>query len=184
LLSKLTPAPLLVEYFIRRLARRGAKLIYYSAREFLNHVDSLSRAFASARVLSFGQSKGGADIKIFAIFLALLNMLISALIVASCLSTSQLKWESLGWLAARVAAGTLVIAVGLLTWRDAIQPLAPNRLFLGGLSLIILGVACIVWAIHLTLISGDVKNAMLSYGGSVLIQGFASVWGLMQNSTA
>jgi len=36
--------------------------------------------------------------------------------------------------------------------------------------------------VHLSIISGDVKNVMILFGGSMVLQGIASVVGLAQDS--
>jgi len=119
--------------------------------------------------------------KVLSILLALVNSLIAGLVLLSCLSVSSLGWGELGWLAARVATGVLVVLTGLLTLRDGMQPVGPGTMLLAGLLLILLGMGSAMWGLHLTLISGDVKNVMILFGGSLVMQGIASIVGLRES---
>jgi hypothetical protein len=49
-----------------------------------------------------------------------------------------------------------------------------------GLLLVLLGTGSAMWGLHLTLVSGDVKNVMILFGGSLVIQGIASIVGLQE----
>jgi hypothetical protein len=120
--------------------------------------------------------------KVLSTLLALVNSLAAGLVLLSCVSVSNLSWEGLGWLAARVATGALVILTGVLTFRDAAQPIGPGKMLMAGLILILLGVSSAMWGVHLSIISGDVKNVMILFGGSLVLQGIASVVGLAQDS--
>ena len=100
----------------------------------------------------------------------------------SCVSVSNLSWEGLGWLGARVVTGALVILSGALIFRDGMQPLGPGKMLVAGLTLILLGVSSAMWGVHLSIVSGDVKNVMILFGGSLVVQGIASVIGLAQES--
>jgi len=120
--------------------------------------------------------------KVLSILLALVNSLAAGLVLLSCVSVSNLSWEGLGWLAARVVTGALVILVGILTFRDGAQPIGPGMMLMAGLLLILLGAGSAMWGVHLSIISGDVKNVMILFGGSMVLQGIASVVGLAQDS--
>ena len=120
--------------------------------------------------------------KVLSILLALVNSLAAGLVLLSCVSVSNLSWGGLGWLAARVATGALVILTGVLTFRDAAQPIGLGKMLMAGLILILLGVSSTMWGVHLSIISGDVKNVMILFGGSLVLQGIASVVGLAQDS--
>jgi hypothetical protein len=120
--------------------------------------------------------------KILSILLALVNSLAAGLVLLSCVSVSNLRWEGLGWLATRVVTGALVILVGILTFRDGAQPIGPGMMLMAGLLLILLGAGSAMWGVHLSIISGDVKNVMILFGGSMVLQGIASVVGLAQDS--
>ena len=119
--------------------------------------------------------------KVLSILLALVNSLVAGLVLLSCVSVSNLNWEGLGWLAVRVVTGTLVILVGILTFRDGAQPIGPRAMLMAGLLLILLGAGSAMWGVHLSIISGDVKNVMILFGGSLVLQGIASVVGLAQD---
>lgn len=120
--------------------------------------------------------------KVLSILLALVNSLAAGLVLLSCVSVSNLRWEGLGWLATRVVTGALVILVGILTFRDGAQPIGPGTMLMAGLLLILLGAGSAMWGVHLSIISGDVKNVMILFGGSMVLQGIASVVGLAQDS--
>lgn len=119
--------------------------------------------------------------KVLSILLALVNSLMAGMILLSCLSVSNLSWNELGWLGTRVTTGVLVILAGLVTWRDGMQPVGPGKMLLAGLLLVLLGAGSAMWGLHLTLISGDVKNVMILFGGSLVLQGIASIVGLQES---
>ena len=119
--------------------------------------------------------------KVISILLALVNSLVAGLVLLSCFSVSSLHWEGLAWLAARVGTGILVILAGALTFLDGTQPISPGKMLVAGLGLIMLGVSSAMWGLHLTLISGDIKNVMILFGGSLVLQGIASIVGLQES---
>lgn len=120
--------------------------------------------------------------KVLSILLALVNSLAAGLVLLSCTSVSSFSWEGLGWLGTRVITGTLVILTGILTFRDGAQPIGPGKMLTAGLGMILLGAGSIMWGVHLSIISGDVKNVMILFGGSLVMQGIASVIGLAQDA--
>ena len=113
--------------------------------------------------------------KVISILLALVNTLMAGLILLSCVSLSNLNWDGLGWLAVRIATGVLVILVGILTFRDGAHPIHPGKMLASGLALVLMGMGSVMWGVHLSLLSGDVKNVMILFGGSLVLQGIASV---------
>jgi hypothetical protein len=119
--------------------------------------------------------------KVLSILLALVNSLMAGLVLLSCISVSNLRWDGIGWLAVRVATGVLVILTGILTFRDGTQPIGPGKMLLSGLSLVLLGTGSAMWGLHLSIVSGDVKNVMILFGGSLVLQGIASIVGLRES---
>jgi hypothetical protein len=120
--------------------------------------------------------------KVLSILLALVNSLAAGLVLLSCMSVSDFSWEGLGWLGARILTGVLVILSGAIIFQDGIQPLSPRKMLMAGLTLILVGVSSAMWGVHLSIISGDVKNVMILFGGSLVMQGIASVTGLAQET--
>lgn len=119
--------------------------------------------------------------KVLSILLALVNSLMAGLVLLSCISVSNLRWDGMGWLAVRVATGVLVILTGILTFRDGAQPIGPGKMLMAGLSLVLLGTGSVMWGLHLSILSGDVKNVMILFGGSLVLQGIASIVGLQES---
>jgi len=119
--------------------------------------------------------------KVLSILLALVNSLIAGLVVLSCISVSNWSWDGLGWLGARVVTGVLVIFMGILTFRDGMQPAGAGKMLVAGLLLVLLGTGSAMWGLHLTLVSGDIKNVMILFGGSLVLQGIASIVGLQES---
>jgi len=119
--------------------------------------------------------------KVLSILLALVNSLVAGLVLLSCISVSNLSWEGIGWLGVRVIIGALVILVGILTFRDGAQSIGPEKMLVAGLLLVLLGTGSAMWGLHLTLVSGDVKNVMILFGGSLVLQGIASIVGLRES---
>ena len=79
-----------------------------------------------------------------------------------------------------MATGILVILVGILIFRDGVQSIVLGVMLMASLLLILLGAGTAMWGIHLSLVSGDVKNVPILFGGSLVLQGIASVVGLAQ----
>jgi len=120
-------------------------------------------------------------VKVLSILLALVNSLVAGVILLSCISVSNLHWNGIGWLAVRVASGVLVILTGILTFRDGMDPIGPGKMLMAGLSLVLLGTGSAMWGLHLSILSGDVKNVMILFGGSLVLQGIASIVGLRES---
>jgi hypothetical protein len=119
--------------------------------------------------------------KVLSILLALVNSLVAGLVLLSCISVSNLRWDGLGWLAARIVAGIAVILAGILTFRDGVRPIGPSKMLVAGLLLVLLGTSSAMWGLHLSIISGDVKNVMILFGGSLALQGVTSIVGLQES---
>ena len=118
--------------------------------------------------------------KVLSFFLALVNSLLAGVVLLSCISVSNLSWDGLGWLVARITTGVLVILAGILTFRDGIQSIGSGKMLIAGLTLMLLGAGSTMWGVHLSIVSGDVKNVMILYGGSLVLQGISSIVGLNQ----
>ncbi len=112
--------------------------------------------------------------KVISILLAFINSLTGGLLILSCVSAG----EALGWIAFKTGAGILAIYFGILTLKDGIQPMRQSRIVLSGLVLVIAGVSAVAWGIHWSIISGDVKNTILLFGGSLFVQGLTSILGI------
>jgi len=112
--------------------------------------------------------------KVISILLALINALFGALLILSCVSAS----ETLSWTAMKSAAGFLGVFLGILTFADNVQPIHPGRMLLANLILVIAGITGFSGGIHWSIISGDVKNTALLFGGSLFIQGLTSILGM------
>jgi hypothetical protein len=119
--------------------------------------------------------------KVLSILLSLVNTLAAGLILLSCLSFSNLSWDGLGWLGARIVTGALVILAGILTFRDGARGIGPGKMLVTGLLLVLLGTSSAMWGVHLSIISGDVKNVMILFGGSLVLQGITSILGLQES---
>jgi len=118
--------------------------------------------------------------KVLSILLALINSLVAGLVLLSCISVSNLSWDGIGWLGARVGTGILVILAGILIFRDGVQSISPGMMLVAGLLLILLGTSSAMWGLHLSIVSGDIKNVMILFGGSLVLQGIASIVGLQE----
>ncbi len=118
--------------------------------------------------------------KVVSILMALINSLTGGLLILSCISAS----ESLGWITLKTGAGIIAIYFGILTFKDSIQPIRQSRILSAGLFLVIVGVSIVAWGIHWSIISGDIKNTVLLFGGSLFMQGLASVLGMAENNLA
>jgi hypothetical protein len=118
--------------------------------------------------------------KVISILLALINSLTGALLILSCLSAG----EALGWIAFKTGAGILAIYFGILTFKDSVQPITLSSTILSGLILVIAGVSALAWGIHWSIISGDIKNTILLFGGSLFLQGITCILGIDTNEAS
>lgn len=121
--------------------------------------------------------------KVVSILLAWVNMLFAGLVMLLCVSTSNPGWDSVGWLAIRVGGGGLVVLISAFTFRDSMQPIHPGKMLIAGLFLVLMGSGAAMWGIHLSILSGDLKVVMILFGGSLVLQGIASILGLQDSGT-
>jgi len=115
--------------------------------------------------------------KTISIFLALVNSLLAGLLIALSLSAGEIQQAAVWWSLTKVLAGLLVIAIGLLTWFGSIGNIRAGLMALASLFLVALGAATVVWTFHLGLLTGDMEYYMVVYGGSLMMQGAASLFG-------
>jgi hypothetical protein len=115
--------------------------------------------------------------KTLSIFLALVNSLLAGLILAFSLSPTEIVQTEAWWSLTKMTAATSVIFVGMLTWFGSARTLRAGLLALCSLYLVALGAATIVWTFHLALVRGDMEYYMVLYGGSLAVQGMASLFG-------
>lgn len=120
--------------------------------------------------------------KTLSIFLALVNALLAGLLIASSLSSVELSQVELWWLLMKIAAATIVILIGVITWLGSARAIHPSWMALCSLYLVALGAATIVWTFHLALVTGDMEFHMVIYGGSLAVQGMASLFGFAGDS--
>jgi hypothetical protein len=123
------------------------------------------------------KSEGGGLMKTISIFLALVNALLAGLMLAASLSPTEVGRVALWWLLMKTAAGTAVILVGVITWLGSMRPVRAGLIPLCSLFLVALGAATLVWTFHVMLVTGDLEFHMLVYGGSLAVQGMASLFG-------
>ncbi|MBL8100455.1 MAG: hypothetical protein JNK81_14820 [Anaerolineales bacterium] len=112
--------------------------------------------------------------KVISILLAFLNSLMGVLLILSCISAS----ETLGWITTKTGAGILAIYFGILTFKDAVQPLSQKRMVLNSLLIVIVSVSALVCGIHWSIASGDMKNTILLFSSSLFVQGLTSILGM------
>ena len=118
--------------------------------------------------------------KTISIFLALINALVAGLLIAFSLSGSEIRQAAAWWTLLKTLSAFSVIVIGALTWLASLRTVRPGLISLGSLLLVALGSATIVWTLHLALVSGDAEYYMLVYGGSLIVQGASSLFGVLQ----
>ncbi|KXK14812.1 MAG: hypothetical protein UZ14_CFX002000989 [Chloroflexi bacterium OLB14] len=114
--------------------------------------------------------------KVISILLAFLNSIFGALLILSCISAS----ETLGWVTTKTGAGILALYFGILTFKDAVQPISQSRMVLNALLIVIISVSALMWGIHWSISSGDIKLTLLIFSGSLFVQGLTSILGMLQ----
>jgi len=120
--------------------------------------------------------------KTVSIFLALVNSLLAGLILAFSLSPTEIIQTEAWWSFTKISAASSVILVGVLTWFGSARRISAGLTALCSLFLVALGAATIVWTFHLALVGGDVEFYMILYGGSLIVQGMASLFGFAADS--
>jgi hypothetical protein len=120
--------------------------------------------------------------KTISIFLALVNSLLAGLILAFSLSPTEISQAAAWWSFAKIMAACSVILVGVLTWLGSARTIPAGLTALCSLFLVALGAATIVWTFHLELMTGDMEFHMIVYGGSLIVQGMASLFGFAGES--
>ena len=118
--------------------------------------------------------------KIISIFLALINALVAGLLIAFSLSGSEMRQAAAWWTILKTLAAFSVIVIGALTWLASMRTVRPGLISLGSFFLVGLGAATIVWTLHLALVTGDAEYYMLAYGGSLIVQGGSSLFGVLE----
>ncbi len=114
--------------------------------------------------------------KVISILLAFLNSIFGALLILSCISAS----ETLGWITTKTGAGILALYFGILTFKDAVQPISHSRMLLNALLIVIISISALMWGIHWSISSGDIKLTLLLFSGSLFVQGLTSILGMLQ----
>jgi hypothetical protein len=120
--------------------------------------------------------------KTLSIFLALVNSLLAGLILAFSLSPTEIVQTEEWWSLTKMTAASSVIFVGMLTWFGSARTVRAGLIALCSLYLVALGAAITVWTLHLALVRGDMEYYMVLYGGSLAVQGMASIFGFAGDS--
>lgn len=115
--------------------------------------------------------------KTISIFLALINSLLAGLLIVYSLSGSEIHQAIAWWLLIKVLAGFSVIVVGVFTWIGSITTVRSGLMALSSLFLVALGAATVMWTLHLGLVTSEIPYSMFIYGGSLMMQGAASLFG-------
>src|SRR5512147_2749555 len=103
--------------------------------------------------------------KVISILLAFINSLIGGFLILSCVSAN----DTLTWITMKSGTGILAIYFGILTFKDGIAPVRPDRFLMNNVFLVIAGVAAVAWGVHWSIVSGDVKNTILLIGSSLFV---------------
>ena len=120
--------------------------------------------------------------KTISIFLALVNSLLAGLILAFSLSPTEIRQTEAWWSLIKIAAASSVVFIGLLTWVGSARPIRAGLMPLCSLFLVALGAATVMWAFHIVLVSGDIRFFVVLFGGSLAVQGIASLFGFAEDA--
>jgi len=115
--------------------------------------------------------------KTISIFLALVNSLLAGVLLFITLTSNEVHQAEFLWLLTKSLAATGVIVIGILTWLEVMRSMNPSVMALGSIFLVILGTATTMWTLHIALVTGDMEYHMIVYGGSIMMQGMASLFG-------
>lgn len=120
--------------------------------------------------------------KTISIFLSLINSLLAGVILLASLTGSEVREAEFLWLFTKILAALGIIVIGVLTWLGSLVAMKPGWLALSSLTPVALGAATSVWTLHLAMVTGDMEYYMILYGGSLMMQGAASLLGLAEES--
>ena len=115
--------------------------------------------------------------KTISIFLALINSLLAGLLLTYTFSSNEIRHSVTLWLLTKSFAALSVIAIGTLTWLASTRETNTNLLLIGWLYLVVLGAVTIVWTYHHAVLNGYMEYYMAVFGGSLMVQGIASLLG-------
>ena len=120
--------------------------------------------------------------KTLSIFLSLINSLLAGVILLASLTGNEIRQAAFLWLFTKVFVATVIIGIGVLTWLSNMFAFRPGLMALSSLFLVALGASTAVWTLHLAIVTGDMEYYMVVYGGSLAMQGAASLFGLAEES--
>ena len=120
--------------------------------------------------------------KTISIFLSLINALLAGVILLASLTGNEIRETEFLWLMTKILASVSIILIGILTWLGHLSTFKPGLIAVSSLFLVALGAATIVWTFHLALVTGDLEYYVILLGGSLMIQGAASLFGLVEGS--
>jgi hypothetical protein len=120
--------------------------------------------------------------KTISIFLALINSLMAGLILAFSLSPTELSQTATWWSLTKIATACSVILIAVITWLGSARTANVGLMSLCSLFLVALGAGTTVWTFHLALVSGEIEYYIVVYGGSLGLQGLASLFGFAGES--
>jgi hypothetical protein len=116
--------------------------------------------------------------KTISIFLALVNALLTGLLISFLVTSVDFRFSATWWSVARILLALAVIAIAGLSWFSAAVPVRPGLVLLGSLFLVAIGPATAVWTLHRALLTGDMEYSMFMFGGSLFVQGIALLLGI------
>jgi len=120
--------------------------------------------------------------KTLSIFLSLINSLLAGVILLASLTGNEIREAAFLWLFTKVLVAAMIIGIGVLTWLSNVLAFRPGLMALSSLFLVAAGAATAVWTLHLAIVTGDIEYYMVVYGGSLAMQGAASLFGLAEES--
>jgi hypothetical protein len=120
--------------------------------------------------------------KTISIFLALINLLFAGFLIALDFSYNEIHLNTVWWSLLKLSTAVLIIIIGIIVWLEVTGAIRPTLVLLGSIFLIALGPATIVWAVHVALTTDNVEVHMAVYGGSLMVQGMASLLGFAEES--
>ena len=120
--------------------------------------------------------------KTVSIIFSLINSLLEGVILMASLTGNEIREAAFLWLFTKLFVATIIIAIGILTWLGSMFTFKPGLMALSSLFLVALGAATVVWTFHLAMVTGDMEYYMVVYGGSLAMQGTASLFGFADES--